>query len=397
MSSVRLLWVAALLVLCVGVCAGGAFATVAWSVLTSPPPPQSIVLGGSVAWDQTVPAQLWVKNDGDAAWTTDWTILSVDPGNVPTLVDRWGGTSFPYDAGGGTLWNGTQFNFHLVGPPISPLSYATPVGATTAAVPGKLPCYWILGDKGVPQAVPAFGSLVTVGRFTDVLPATYDYCRAQIDQLAGLFPTVIVKGNTDGTYTPDTVVTRETMAVYLQRALGLTPPPYQGYFTDVPETDVFAGSIEALKAAGLINGTGDGTTYSPADPVLRDAMAIYVARGMVGSQTLPTAPATATFSDVDTSNWAFSAIEYCHSQGVVMGNTDGTYGCATPVTRAAMSLFVYRAFVQPNPCLIVLAGPGLSAVDPTTVAAGVSTKATDPGFAYVRVRRGAHGGGGCDG
>ena len=66
-----------------------------------------------------------------------------------------------------------------------------------------------------------------------------------------------------------------------------------------------------------------------------------------------------------------------------MGNTNGTYGCATPVTRAAMSLFVYRAFVQPNPCLIVLAGPGLSAVDPTTVAAGVSTKATDPGFAYV--------------
>ena len=181
---------------------------------------------------KTIPAEIYVLNQGDV-WNSDYGVVSVDPGNVPTLVNRWGVTSAPLVGDGGTSLR-QDFTMTLTGPPISPLSYPTPVGAATAAVPGKLNCDWILAYKGTPCAVAPVGAPVAVGRFSDVLGSGYDFCRAQIDQLAGLFPTVIVKGNNDGTYTPDTVVTRETVAVYLQRALGLIPPAYQGYFTEHP-------------------------------------------------------------------------------------------------------------------------------------------------------------------
>ncbi len=52
-----------------------------------------------------------------------------------------------------------------------------------------------------------------------------------------------------------------------------------------------------------------------------------------------------TFSDVDTTNWAWRSIEACVAAGIVQGNTDGTYGPTAEVTRAQMAVFISRAMV----------------------------------------------------
>ncbi len=55
------------------------------------------------------------------------------------------------------------------------------------------------------------------------------------------------------------------------------------------------------------------------------------------------APATATFSDVPTSYWAFQYIEALAASGITVGCTPSTYCPEDPVTRAQMAVFLAKA------------------------------------------------------
>ena len=56
---------------------------------------------------------------------------------------------------------------------------------------------------------------------------------------------------------------------------------------------------------------------------------------------MPAGPATASFPDVPTDNWAFRYIEYCKSQNVVAGLSDG-YHPSEVVNRDQMAVFIAR-------------------------------------------------------
>ena len=79
-------------------------------------------------------------------------------------------------------------------------------------------------------------------------------------------------------YCPGTPVTRAHMATFLTRAFGLEPPPQSAGFADVDPDGVHAASIEALHAAGITRGCGDGTNYCPNRPVTRAEMAALLHR-----------------------------------------------------------------------------------------------------------------------
>ena len=76
----------------------------------------------------------------------------------------------------------------------------------------------------------------------------------------------------------------------------------------------------------------------------RDMMAVFISRALAGGDSLvPTGPATATFTDVPTTHWAYKYVEYAVDQGVVGGYSDGTYRPTLTVTRDMMAVFVARA------------------------------------------------------
>jgi len=52
--------------------------------------------------------------------------------------------------------------------------------------------------------------------------------------------------------------------------------------------------------------------------------------------------ATATFSDVPTTYWAFQYVEALAASGITQGYSGGTFRPATPVTRAQMATFLAR-------------------------------------------------------
>ena len=79
-------------------------------------------------------------------------------------------------------------------------------------------------------------------------------------------------------YCPNRALTRAQMASFLKRALGLETPPQPAGFADVDPDGVHAASIEALLAAGITRGCGDGTNYCPNRPVTRAQMAAFLHR-----------------------------------------------------------------------------------------------------------------------
>ncbi len=111
--------------------------------------------------------------------------------------------------------------------------------------------------------------------FTDV---SGSFARADV---SCIFALGVTTGTTGTTYSPAQPVTRQEMAAFLANlwhlGLGRTCPAGTNPFTDISAS--FAQSqINCIFQLGVTGGTGDGTTYSPAQPVTREQMAAFLAR-----------------------------------------------------------------------------------------------------------------------
>ncbi len=127
------------------------------------------------------------------------------------------------------------------------------------------------GDEYIPTP-PATAS------FPDVDSSSWaykhiEYCAATYD---------VVKGYEDGNYHPGDPVTREQMAAYIARwrAAGdanVPAGPATPTFPDVGPGYWAYRYVEVCAANGIVQGREDGL-YHPWDVVLRDAMAVFIAR-----------------------------------------------------------------------------------------------------------------------
>ena len=102
----------------------------------------------------------------------------------------------------------------------------------------------------------------------------------------------------------------------------------------------FVNEINWLASAGITNGCG-GERFCPADPVLRDQMASFIARAL----GLP-ASTTNWFSD-DAGNQHEANINRIAQAGVTLGCGGGRYCPATAVSREQMASFLARALGLP--------------------------------------------------
>jgi len=362
--------------------------TVAWgtvSGIVSDCVPWWPTLPSSMEWEGRFQAAVTFINASDATWTRAgaYALQATDD------LDRWGVLSVDLPAAVSVPpQQQATFRFTLTGPPITTLRYALPVTPTSAATVDRLACSWSMVHDDAPLLGPAAVAEVEMSRFPDVQPGTVGaWARFHIEECAGRTPP-IVGGYPDGTYRPDVLVSRDQMAVFVQRAMDLPLGAYAGGFSDVAADHWAANQIQSCVDAHIVGGYPDGT-YRPEAVVNRDAMAVFVARGLAGGDShVPSGPATAAFPDVPTGHWAYRYVGYTASRHIVGGYPDGTYRPDAPVARDQMAVFVYRAFIQPNGAAVVLGGPAVTGVDPETADyQGWSSRALGPaaapGYAYV--------------
>lgn len=163
----------------------------------------------------------------------------------------------------------------------------------------------------------------------------------------------ITLGCDTGRYCPDANTTREQMAIFIERSIGVfnPPVPMQQTFADVPPTLVGYPFIEDFVTRGITLGcdAGPPRLYCPTVAVTREQMAIFIMRGL-GVFTPPAGPATPTFADVPNSgatDYSYEFIEEFARRGITRGCDAGPprrYCPADPVTRAQMAVFLLRAF-----------------------------------------------------
>ena len=134
-------------------------------------------------------------------------------------------------------------------------------------------------------------------------------------------------------YCPTVDVTREQMASFIARALGL-PVPASDYFTD-DAGSVHESNINRLAEAGISLGCGE-TSFCPKDPVTRGQMASFLARAFG-------LPSTSTdFFGDDTNSGHEANINRIAQDGVTLGCGVELYCPYDNVPRAQMASFLGR-------------------------------------------------------
>jgi hypothetical protein len=132
--------------------------------------------------------------------------------------------------------------------------------------------------------------------------------------------TGIMSGYPDGTFRPDSSLTREQFVVMLVKALNLPPATRPLSFSDLPARDPSAPDVASAAQAGLLV-TPSPTTFGPNDTLTRQEMATLMARGfrLTGGVTID-------FTDGNQiAPWALDNVRAIVGAGYMSGYADGTF------------------------------------------------------------------------
>jgi secreted trypsin-like serine protease len=179
--------------------------------------------------------------------------------------------------------------------------------------------------------------------FTDV-PSDGTHAAA----IAAVASADIAGGFGDGTFRPDLAVTRGQMATFLSRALRLDmdAAPATDY-PDVSPATAHGRAVAAVTEAGVAEGFTDGT-FRPDTTVTRGQMATFLARALAIELT-DVDVAGLPLTDVAESDTHAAAIAAVFDLDIAGGFDDDTYRPGAEVTRGQMATFLARAFQLDEP------------------------------------------------
>ncbi|MDO4175501.1 MAG: S-layer homology domain-containing protein, partial [Eubacteriales bacterium] len=149
--------------------------------------------------------------------------------------------------------------------------------------------------------------------FTDVSEAWYT---PYIDYM---YNKGLMVGNADGTFGPNTSLSRAMLAQILYSRAGSPDVEEAQIFTDVPAGKWYTDAVNWAYKAGVVAGMGDGT-FAPGEDVTRQQLA----QMLYAEQKSPEVTGTLDFPDADdVSGWAVNAVLWVTQQGIVSGSDVG--------------------------------------------------------------------------
>ena len=244
----------------------------------------------------------------------------------------------------------------------------------TVDVPASRPAmHW---DAALQEDLSANGTqfwTVHVGdSFTDVPRSQPFYVKIET-----LLHYGITSGCSTTTYCPGSSVPRDQMAIFVAKAIAgtgaLVPttgfvggqaydcsPGGHSLFSDVTPTDAACRHIHYLAAQNVTLGCNSGQ-FCPTQTITRDAMAAFIAKGIVAPQGGAGVPVTdfnpalgrayncvpagsSHFTDVPVSSPFCKHINYLWSKGILSGCGATTYCPGATVNRDAMAKFIANGF-----------------------------------------------------
>jgi hypothetical protein len=171
-------------------------------------------------------------------------------------------------------------------------------------------------------------------QFTDVLPGSTFYPYVHCLACRG-----IVSGYSDGTFHPNSPVTRGQLSKIVSNSAGFNDPPGAQLFQDVAPSSTFYQWVNRLASRGYISGYACGGQGEPCGPghlpYFRPNAAVtrgQTAKIVASAAQLPAPPSgRQTFQDVGSSSTFWQWIEALSSAGAISGYPCGSRGepCGT--------------------------------------------------------------------
>lgn len=145
----------------------------------------------------------------------------------------------------------------------------------------------------------------------------------------------LIKGYPNGTFKPESTITRAEAATIIARALGITKTK-NSTFTDVKSTHFAYDAIAAVAEKGIITGR-EASKFSPDGKLTRAEMATILKRAynLTGTTVLP-------FKDVPSTHWAYEAIQTVYQNQLTGGYPDNTFKPNNSITRAEFATFLTK-------------------------------------------------------
>ncbi|MEE0547322.1 MAG: S-layer homology domain-containing protein [Peptococcaceae bacterium] len=173
--------------------------------------------------------------------------------------------------------------------------------------------------------------------FTDVSAGDWFYGSVGFAYSQGL-----MTGTSVTTFEPNTSLSRAMLVAVLHRLEG-SPQASAGDFTDVADGDWYAQAVNWAASVGVVNGMGDGT-FQPNTAITREQLAAILRNYAQYKGLDVTATGDlSTYSDAaSVSAWAKESVEWAVGQGLLSGMTVDTLQPQGLSTRAQVAAVLQR-------------------------------------------------------
>ncbi|MFC3789398.1 Ig-like domain-containing protein [Paenibacillus sp. GCM10012307] len=164
----------------------------------------------------------------------------------------------------------------------------------------------------------------------------------------------ITEGRTATKYEPEKPVTRAEFAMFIARGLGLSGDKAAGAkFKDVNASSPMAPYIGAASKADIVKGNPDGT-FKPNDLITRQEMAVMIIRAAaVAGVKIDLSGSTASYFTAykdrsSIASWARDSLAKTVEAGIIAGLKKDTMGPKANATRAQAAIIIKRMLVYIN-------------------------------------------------
>jgi hypothetical protein len=157
----------------------------------------------------------------------------------------------------------------------------------------------------------------------------------------------IVDGVSDSNFAPEQLITRAEFAAILVRSLGLVEAKPKDNLMDVKVTDWYSGAINTANKMGLISGFEDGT-FHPNTTITREQMVTMIARSLnlVGKEVQVNLSLLSQFEDQsEIAEWAKNAVAITVAAKITQGKSGLSFEAKGNTTRAEAVTLLKRMLV----------------------------------------------------
>ena len=173
--------------------------------------------------------------------------------------------------------------------------------------------------------------------FTDVADSDWFY-----DPVCYVYENGLMTGTSDTNFEPNTHLSRAMLVAVLHRLEG-SPQASGSDFTDVAEGDWYAQAVNWAASVGVVNGFDDGT-FQPNTAITREQMAAILRNyaAYKGLDVTATGDLSAYTDAASVSDWAKESVEWMVGNGLIGGYEDSTLRPQGNTTRAEAASMLQR-------------------------------------------------------